>query len=774
MYQNCSQSVIDAIMSDSRCFRAKLEFVNGLVISAESIFRFDTSGQSSSQEIAPGQVISQGVNIEIADLDKDITGQTFDLSIYPIDAYAEFEASTSHADLSQYGLNELAEYAHYDIARLGSIKHEPIPIGRYRVTSCKQQGSKWSVEAHDGLYSADKTYTPGISFPCTVFDVECEICNQLGIGLPTEKSLIVLTKAVEGATQREMLGYCASLDGGKFAVLDRNGNLVHRWYTDSGYEITSGRSDEPETAQSDIIYTQISCSVDNDTTYYFGSIGRCMGFANPYITQSKLDSIGDNLIGFTYRPMTINHRLGDPRLDVWDIVTVTQFNGTKYKCPVMSLAYAYDGGLSASIAATGNADPDKGSNDGPVTRSVKKLISIAKSATEQKLMESMRDSVDYITGANGGYVITELNADGQPTATYYTDNLDKSKANNVLLINNRGILGTNDGINGVYKVAITNDGRINASQILTGILSAIVLQSTNYSKTAGTGSKIDLEDGTFSFAGGKLVYNGNKLEVSGKLVSTSDTAKAVIDDSYIDFIKSDGTDFERTMRLNDSGAHFYRDGNNLGFMGTNKVESTGKRGIVFDLETDGDYMSWGYKKNASDDTYTQAFTFYRDEGFSFRGNTVSNAKFTGISFLDTELFSNGIGIKSEFTIYNDVSCNIYSDVDFHNYDIINADISTTSDERLKDNIKPSEVNALEIMNRLNPVSFDWKTDGSHEKLGYIAQEVESVEKNFVNIIGNDTLAIKYTKIIPYLIKAIQELSDKVDSLERMCNNEQLH
>lgn len=525
MYQNCSQSVVDAIMSDSRCFRAKLEFINGSVISAESIFRFDVSGQSSSQEIAPGQVISQGVTVEVADLDKNITGQTFDLSIYPIDAYAEFEASTSHADLSQYDQRELADYTHYEIARLGSIKYEPIPIGRYKVTSCKQQGSKWTVEAHDGLYSADKLYTPGISFPCTVFDVECEICNQLGIGQPVEKCLISLPKAVEGATQRDMLGYCASLDGGKFALQDRTGNLVHRWYTNSGYEITADRSDEPEAEQSDITYTQISCSVDDNTTYYCGSIGRCMSFANPYITQSKLNSIGDNLIGFTYRPMTINHRLGDPRLDVWDVITVANFDGTKYNCPIMSLTYAYDGGLCASIAAVGSADPDKGSSDGPVTRSVKKLISNAKSATEQKLIESMQDSVDYITGANGGYVITELNADGQPTATYYTDNLDKSKANNVLLINNRGILGTNDGINGVYKIAITNDGRINASQILTGILSAIVLQSTNYSEADGTGSKIDLEDGTFSFAGGRLIYTGDKLEVAGKLVSTSTTAR---------------------------------------------------------------------------------------------------------------------------------------------------------------------------------------------------------------------------------------------------------
>jgi len=122
--------------------------------------------------------------------------------------------------------------------------------------------------------------------------------------------------------------------------------------------------------------------------------------------------------------------------------------------------------------------------------------------------------------------------------------------------------------------------------------------------------------------------------------------------------------------------------------------------------------------------------------------------------------------------------------------------SVTSDERKKDNIKPSSL-GLEFVNKLNPVQYKWKDyekfkkapPNSKEKFtdkvvkhtykrthyGLIAQEVEKVvadsgmtNDDFAPLVHdkeNDTYAMMYGEYVGILIKAVQELSAKVEALE---------
>lgn len=91
-----------------------------------------------------------------------------------------------------------------------------------------------------------------------------------------------------------------------------------------------------------------------------------------------------------------------------------------------------------------------------------------------------------------------------------------------------------------------------------------------------------------------------------------------------------------------------------------------------------------------------------------------------------------------------------------------------SDRRLKENITQTAVNALDRIDKLDMVEFDFIKDKKHEEIGLIAQEVEriipqAISKNPDN--PDDYLHIDYTALVPYLIKAIQELSQKVERLE---------
>ena len=96
-----------------------------------------------------------------------------------------------------------------------------------------------------------------------------------------------------------------------------------------------------------------------------------------------------------------------------------------------------------------------------------------------------------------------------------------------------------------------------------------------------------------------------------------------------------------------------------------------------------------------------------------------------------------------------------------------AGITTASDRRLKENIEPTPVKALDKINDLNLVAFDYIKDKSHEEIGLIAQEVLDVVPNAVNEYeGKDShLTINYAKFIPYLLKAIQELNKKINLME---------
>lgn len=93
-----------------------------------------------------------------------------------------------------------------------------------------------------------------------------------------------------------------------------------------------------------------------------------------------------------------------------------------------------------------------------------------------------------------------------------------------------------------------------------------------------------------------------------------------------------------------------------------------------------------------------------------------------------------------------------------------AGITTGSDRKLKENIEPTPVNALDKINALNLVSFDYIKDKTHEEIGLIAQEVLNIIPGSVEKYeGEDNhLTINYSKFVPYLIKAIQELNEKIE------------
>ena len=86
----------------------------------------------------------------------------------------------------------------------------------------------------------------------------------------------------------------------------------------------------------------------------------------------------------------------------------------------------------------------------------------------------------------------------------------------------------------------------------------------------------------------------------------------------------------------------------------------------------------------------------------------------------------------------------------------------SSDINLKENIN-TLTNCYDIVNDLNPVGFKWIKNNKDE-IGFIAQEVEKVIPTIVND-EDEYKILAETKIIAYLVGAIQELDKELEELE---------
>lgn len=91
--------------------------------------------------------------------------------------------------------------------------------------------------------------------------------------------------------------------------------------------------------------------------------------------------------------------------------------------------------------------------------------------------------------------------------------------------------------------------------------------------------------------------------------------------------------------------------------------------------------------------------------------------------------------------------------------------SSLSDQRLKTNIKKTTKKCLPIINSIEMVQFDWKNSGKHEELGLIAQQAKKHIPEIAHLIDK-YYTVDYTKVVPFLIKAVQELSERIDKYEQ--------
>jgi hypothetical protein len=151
--------------------------------------------------------------------------------------------------------------------------------------------------------------------------------------------------------------------------------------------------------------------------------------------------------------------------------------------------------------------------------------------------------------------------------------------------------------------------------------------------------------------------------------------------------------------------------------------------------------------------------------FDGRDVSVDGTKLDGIAAGATNVTNNNqITNGAGYTTYTaNQAVDTSSSVTFSS--VTAATINTTSDIRLKDNIRTFE-SAMDVVSQLRGVRFAWKETGV-ETVGLIAQEVEKVLPELIGTNADTGLkSVSYSNMVAVLIEAVKELKAEIEELKK--------
>ena len=142
------------------------------------------------------------------------------------------------------------------------------------------------------------------------------------------------------------------------------------------------------------------------------------------------------------------------------------------------------------------------------------------------------------------------------------------------------------------------------------------------------------------------------------------------------------------------------------------------------------------------------------------GFYLSPSSVTGYTFYDMG-HANGVASGSAYSYYRYNGSAIGSITQSGTTAVL---YNTTSDQRLKQNIQDAD-SASALIDALQVRKFDWKADGSHQRYGFVAQELATVYPEAVHQPADteQMMAVDYSKLVPLLVKEIQSLKARLDA-----------
>lgn len=374
---------------------------------------------------------------------------------------------------------------------------EYIPIGYFTAGKSSKNEGQIEFTAYDRMMQTERPFSMDGTTTDTI-SVLKKIEEITKVPVVTSGLSSISMSVPKGYSCREVLSYVAQMYA-SFAVCNRQGQIEIHTYEDSKYTVDTGRYwDNFE--HNDYLFTvdKLTCYTGQDKdgnsiSISSGSGARTISFSNPFMTQSVLDNVFQKLKGFSYMPGSLK-LLGDPRIDVWDIITVEDLSGESYKVPVMKLEWEYDGGLTYSIEAAGlSEDETNDSYKGPQTKEMERyyaqLVMIDTAMINKldvdtakityatiKNLDVVKENVQEINGELGNF--KNLTADKFIAIDAKITNLDVDYEKVGILegeyANLKNVLMGNAGVGDLQNIHLTSENAvIDSALIRTAVMQTV-------------------------------------------------------------------------------------------------------------------------------------------------------------------------------------------------------------------------------------------------------------------------------------------------------------
>ncbi len=462
-----------------------------------------------------------------------------------------------------------------------------------------------------------------------------------------------------------------------------------------------------------------------------------------------------------------------------------------------------------------------------LTARVQEISNTASKAVETIPVPSaiVKQAVDQatalITAATHGHVVTTANEQ------LIMDTNDVNTARKVWRWNLNGLGYSSTGYNGTYKTAITMDGQIVGERLVGGSVSAEKLDITYRNQVikeiadAEESARSDAEDYTDSEL--KNYYTKGEVETSIKntknsvLLSAKETAEQYVDGKLKNYstsaqinVKTDSIETEVRKKvgkseivsaINQSAEKIKIAANKIAlegivtvnnrfkvlsdgsiectngkFTGTitgskitgSTINITDSKGCTIDLDAS------GLRINAS--KYTDIFGYQGGKLVIGTTKSILESMFSPICFYPA---SGGVwnmpladGCNKFRFVWNVMSSSYVEIQTLYGAFGLTA---WSSDKKLKKNIVNSEISGVDEIMKIPHYAYDWIDKDYHVNCGYVAQNMENVNKSFVLKIPQKDEKGKFlgynyqideTNIIPVITKSIQELVTRVIELEK--------
>ena len=343
---------------------------------------------------------------------------------------------------------------------------------------------------------------------------------------------------------------------------------------------------------------------------------------------------------------------------------------------------------------------------------------VAQAPSKSFMNEAITRATELITGNLGGYVILhDADGDGYPDEILIMNTPDITTATQVWRWNKNG-LGYATSYAGPYNtVALTSDGKINASAMTTGTLNADLIKAGTIEDTG--------HNSTINMTSGVATLKNMRAKQSLELIDSNGVKRG-----FFQYIENSGEP-------------------HLGIVASSNQALA---------EIWGDSVGGKIRLQKPNGNDTVSISSDSTGG----GLTIYNSSNSSRLVFWVDAYDHG-----DIWLYNesgDAKIKMYG-----SGEIVCVSVTQTSSREVKKNIKPIE-DAEKIL-ELDAVSFDYKNENEGtNRRGFIAEDVAKVLPNLVKgATENGPAALNYIEMIPYLQDIIKRQEKRIEALEEKIN-----